>query len=57
MIVEKTRERRRSLVKERMKGQAVIKYLTQLQREERGRANLLRAKAHILAVRKTIALG
>lgn len=51
MIVERSRERRRTLMKERAKGQAVIKYLTKLQREERGRSNLLRTKGRILAVR------
>jgi len=51
MIMERSRERRKGLVKERAKGQAVIQYLTKLQREERGRANLLRAKSLILAVR------
>lgn len=50
MIVERTRERRKSLMKERAKGQAVIEYLTQLHRKERGRSNLLRAKGSILEV-------
>ena len=51
MIVERTRERRKSLMKERAKGQAVIQYLTQLQRGERSRSNLLRAKGNMLSVR------
>ena len=51
MIVERTRERRKSLMKERARGQAVIQYLTQLNREERRRGNLLRAKGSMLEVR------
>lgn len=38
-------------MRERAKGQAVMQYLSQLQKRERGRSNLLRTKAHILAVR------
>lgn len=50
MVVERARERRRGLAKERARGKAVIQYLTKLQREERGRSNLLRTKGRILAV-------
>lgn len=51
MIAERTRERRRGLIREQAKGQAVVQYLTKLEREERGRSNLLRAKGLMLAVR------
>lgn len=50
MIVERARERRKGLARDRARGQAVIQYLTKLQREERGRSNLLRTKGRILAV-------
>lgn len=54
MILERAKERRNVLESQRAKGQAVIQYLTMLQREERGRSNLLRAKGHMLAVSTSV---
>lgn len=56
MIVERARERRKGLAKERAKGQAVIQYFTKLQRDERGRSNMLRAKGRMLAVSACLAV-
>lgn len=53
MVVERTAERRKSLLKERNRGAEVIKYLQHLERQDRERTTLLRAKGQMLAVRLT----
>lgn len=54
MILERTREMRRSFAKERANADAVIQFLSQREREDKERSELLRMKRTFLLVRKAI---
>lgn len=56
MILERTREMRRSFAKERAKADAVIQFLSQQEREDRNRRELVHMKRSFLLVRRGHAL-
>lgn len=57
MILERTREMRRSFAKERANADTVIQFLSQREREDRDRRELVHMKQTVLLVRRAITLG